>query len=172
MKAIIPLLIAAGAGVAAAQPREAGANAIDVSSQAFPANAPIPGEYTCDGEEAAPQLAWTPPPNGTRSVAVLVDDPDAPRGVFTHWLVTGIASSTTELPRGGALPDGAVAAANGKGKHGYAGPCPPTGMHHYHFRVYALDLALPRTMTASQFRSAIQGHVLAQGELIGTYERK
>lgn len=143
---------------------------LNVTSNAFAANQTIPVEYTCDGSETSPPLSWSNVPKGTKSVAILVEDPDAPSGTFTHWLVTGIPPTTTALPAG-ALPAGASVATNDTGKAGYAGPCPPSGRHHYHFKVYALDTTLPKPRTKAEFLSAIKGHVLDQGELVATYQR-
>jgi Raf kinase inhibitor-like YbhB/YbcL family protein len=158
------------ASTAYAKPAASGAD-LDVTSTAFTMNQAIPAEYTCTGGETAPDLSWSKPPAGTRSVAVLVEDPDAPKGTVTHWLVTGIPASTTSLAKGGALPAGAVAAKNEKGKLGYMGPCPPDGVHHYHFKVFALDIAVPTPILKPAFVALIQGHVLGQGELIGTYSK-
>jgi Raf kinase inhibitor-like YbhB/YbcL family protein len=145
---------------------------LQVSSSAFAANQPIPPEYTCDGAQKSPPLRWSNVPKGTRSIAVLVEDPDAPKGNFTHWLVTGIPPTATSLPAGGALPQGAMAAKNGKGETGYTGPCPPSGRHRYFFRVYALDTTLGRSpQNKDELMSAIDGHVLAEGQLIGTYQK-
>lgn len=144
---------------------------LKVTSSAFKANAAIPAEYTCDGASTPLPIAWSAVPKTTRSVAVLIDDPDAPGGSFTHWLVTSIPPSETQLPQGGVLPTGAVAAKNGKGDAGYAGPCPPTGRHHYHIHVYALETTIPAPGSKDDFQSTIDGHVLAEGELVGTYQK-
>lgn len=146
-------------------------NSLTVASSAFRHNELIPPEYTCDGTERPPPLSWSGVPSATKSVAILVDDPDAPNGMFTHWLVSGIPPTTTSLPAGGALPPGAVAAHNSKGLTGYAGPCPASGRHLYHFRVFALDTAIAAPASTAAFLSAIDGHVLAIGELVGTYQR-
>lgn len=135
----------------------------------FAANGALPAEITCDGAGTPPALSWSTAPSGTRSFAVLVDDPDAPKGDFTHWLVTGIPATATSLGR--ALPEGAVAAKNDKGSTGYTPPCPPSGKHRYRFHVYALDTT-PHATTRAAFTRAIKGHVLAEGELIGTYEKQ
>jgi hypothetical protein len=144
---------------------------LHVTSSAFGANQEIPPKYTCDGTQTTPPLAWSRVPAGAQSVAILVEDPDAPGGMFTHWLVTGIAPTTTALAAGAALPQGATAARNGKGRMGYDGPCPPHGRHRYAFRVFALDTAIPPPKDRDALLSAIQGHVLAEGRLVGTYER-
>ncbi|HEX8111055.1 MAG TPA: YbhB/YbcL family Raf kinase inhibitor-like protein [Kofleriaceae bacterium] len=144
---------------------------LQVTSSAFGANQEIPPKYTCDGTQTTPPLAWSRVPAGTQSVAILIEDPDAPSGTFTHWLVTGIPPTTTALAGGAALPQGATAARNGKGRLGYDGPCPPDGRHRYVFRVFALDTAIPPPKDRDGFLSAIHGHVLAEGRLIGTYQR-
>jgi Raf kinase inhibitor-like YbhB/YbcL family protein len=171
MKATI-LSLAFVASTAYAMPTDQDPTQLEVSSPAFNANQPIPAEYTCEGAGTAPALNWSTPPAGTRSVALLVEDPDAPNGTVTHWLLTDISPRMTHLAKGGATPAGAFAVNNDKGKPGYMGPCPSDGTtHHYHFHVYALDIALDQHMTHAAFASAIQGHVLAQGELVGTFEK-
>jgi len=138
----------------------------------------IPGKFTCDGEEVSPQLAWSAPPAGTASFALLVTDPDAPSGTFTHWVLYDLPAATRSLPQGlparGELSDGSRQGRNGFGSLGYGGPCPPgTAAHHYIFTLYALDskLNLPVGATRAQVEEAMQGHVLARGELIGLYRR-
>lgn len=159
--------------IAQASPRAKGAPAaLEVTSPAFDDGAPIPKEYTCDGDQLSPPLAWSKAPAGTQSIAILVEDPDAPKGTFTHWLVTGIAPTVTSLRRGTALPDGAIAAKNDKDQAGYTGPCPPSGQHHYRFSVFALDTTLPSKLDRVDFRRAIDGHVLAAGVLVGTYAHR
>jgi Raf kinase inhibitor-like YbhB/YbcL family protein len=151
-------------------PRQAKAN-LKLTSTAFTANQGIPAQYTCDGGEAAPPLTWSAVPGNTRSIALLVEDPDAPDGTFTHWLVTGIPSTTTSIAAGAGLPAGAAAAKNGKGDTGYTGPCPPSGRHRYVFHVYALETTIPAPATKDDFLASIQGHVLAEGQLIGMYQK-
>lgn len=148
------------------------AKPLDVRSPAFSQNGAIPSEYTCDGAELSPPLSWSTVPTGTKSIAIFVDDPDAPKGKFTHWLVTGIPASTTSLDKGVALPEGAVASKNDKGLAGYAGPCPPAGRHRYVFRVYALDVAIPRGVSRSELLNVVTRHVLATGQLVGTYQKQ
>jgi Raf kinase inhibitor-like YbhB/YbcL family protein len=150
-------------------PAKGGAR-LDLTSPAFENNEPIPSEYTCDGAQLPPPLSWTKVPQGTRSIAILVEDPDAPKGTFTHWLVTGIPPTTTSLTT--ALPSGASASKNDAGTLGYTGPCPPSGTHRYAFRVYALDLDLPTQRSRTAFLAAIRGHVLASGQLVGTYTKR
>jgi Raf kinase inhibitor-like YbhB/YbcL family protein len=144
---------------------------LEVTSSAFRANEPIPSEYTCDGSSATPPLTWSQVPKDTKSVAIFVEDIDAPRGAFTHWLITGISPLTTQLASGGGLPAGAVAAKNSKGEAGYTAPCPPSGKHRYYFHVFALDTNIGAPATKLDFLTAIKGHVLADGQLMGTYQK-
>lgn len=138
-----------------------------VTSTAFVNNGAIPADYTCDGLVIPPPLSWSRPPANTRSLAILVEDPDAPQGPFTHWLVTNIPPTMTSLTAG--LPHEAFEANNDKGTLGYTGPCPPSGTHRYVFRVYALDVAIPRATSKADFLYKASGHMLAMGELVGTY---
>jgi len=145
---------------------------LKVTSSAFNNDETIPAEYTCDGSQRPPPLAWSQPPSGTKSVAVFVDDTDGgAKGTFTHWLITGIPPKTTELPAGGSMPQGAVAGKNSKGDAGYTGPCPPEGRHHYVFHVYALDTEIALPGSKINFLSVVDGHVLAEGQLVGTYQK-
>ena len=145
-----------------------------LSSSAFSAGAAIPKQHTCDGGDVSPPLAWLGVPSGTRSFAVVVDDPDA--SGFTHWLVFNIPASTASLAEGlkpGTLPAGAAEGSNDFGTIGYRGPCPPAGTHRYSHRVYALDVpsVSPPPPTKERFEASIKTHVLAQAKLIGTYRR-
>jgi Raf kinase inhibitor-like YbhB/YbcL family protein len=144
---------------------------LEVSSSAFAANQAIPPEFTCDGSQRSPPLSWSEVPAGTRSIALLVDDPDSLSGNFTHWLVTGIPPGIRALPAGGPLPPGAVAAKNGNGEIGYTGPCPYSGRHRYVFRIMALDASIKSPRNQDELYAAIQGHVLARGQLGATYSR-
>jgi Raf kinase inhibitor-like YbhB/YbcL family protein len=158
-------------------PKE-GAMALPLSSPAFGDGDRIPTKYTCDGQDVSPPLAWSNPPAGTQSLALIVDDPDAPAGVFTHWLLFNIPSDSRNLP--GAVPvqaeltSGALQGKNDFGRTGYGGPCPPAGRpHRYQFTIYALDrvLDLKAGVSKKQLLGAMQGHILAQGQLTGTYQR-
>ncbi|MGE0868437.1 MAG: YbhB/YbcL family Raf kinase inhibitor-like protein [Kofleriaceae bacterium] len=146
--------------------------ALTVTSPAFNSNGLIPAEFTCDGNDISPPLSWSNLPEGTRSVAILVEDPDAPSGTVTHWMVTGIPASTTSLDKGAALPAGAMAARNDRGNAGYMGPCPPSGRHRYRFQVYALDHVPAKVTTKAEFTAALRGHVLAMGQLVGRYQKQ
>jgi Raf kinase inhibitor-like YbhB/YbcL family protein len=163
------LLVVAAVAVAGGDAHAQGP--LTVSSPAFMNGGAIPPKYTCDGEGTSPPLAWSNLPPATRTVAILVDDPDAPRGTFVHWVVVGVPSGTTAIGEG-AVPAGAEQGKNGSGQRGWAPPCPPSGTHRYQFKVFALDgpltLAQP---TETDLVRAMRGHVLAQGVLVGTYQR-
>lgn len=151
---------------------------ITVTSTAFKQGELIPGRFTCDGENVSPPLAWSGVPDGAVALAVMVDDPDAPRGIWTHWILYNLPPNTTELtegiPKKEELPNGARQGTNDSKHTGYDGPCPPSGTHRYFFHVYALDqkLAPVKGMMRQQFLEAIKGHVLVEGELMGRYARK
>ncbi len=146
---------------------------ITVTTASFPAGGAIPAEFTCDGTDVSPALAWSGAPAAARSIAVVVDDPDAPGGTFTHWIAWNARADTTALAQGAAITTlGGVSGQNDFDKTGYSGPCPPKGqLHHYHFRVYALDttVTLGPGARRGDLDHALNGHVLAQGELIGTF---
>ena len=156
---------------AAAEPvKQPGHLALDVRSTAFGPNEGIPSEYTCQGSDHAPSLSWSKPPRETKSIAILVEDPDALGGTFAHWIVTELPPVTTLLRANAALPHGAVAGKNDTGETGWKGPCPPSGTHHYVFHVYDLDKRLgPTPMTRADLLAAIDGHVVAEGKLVGLY---
>jgi Raf kinase inhibitor-like YbhB/YbcL family protein len=160
--AILVLLISGGASAQRLEERLA------VSSTAFAANGDIPRDFTCDGLDVSPPLAWSTVPADTKSVAIVVEDRDAGH---VQWLVTGIPASTTTLGQGSALPAAALVGTNDSGKTGWTGPCPTEGRHHYVFTVYALDIAISNRQTKSELAQAMAGHVLAQGQLVGSYRR-
>lgn len=151
---------------------EANAAEFAVSSPAFEDSTPIPAEYSCTGRNVPPPLRWENVPAETRSLAVVVDDPDAVGGLYIHWVVTGIPPSTSEIVEG-ALPAGAVVSANSGGRAAYLGPCPPagTGIHHYRFQVFALSepLALTPTTRASQATQTIAGAAIATASTVGLF---
>jgi Raf kinase inhibitor-like YbhB/YbcL family protein len=149
-----------------------------LNSSAFDDGLPIPVMHTCDGPDLSPPLEWTGAPPGTRSFAVMVEDPDAPRG-WVHWVLYGLPATTSQLPAGLAteevLPGGVRQGLNDFGHFGYGGPCPPAGKpHHYQFQLYALDCALRLGSAAakSDLLRAMEGHVIASAKLTGTYGRK
>lgn len=145
---------------------------MELTSSTFENNGAIPAKYTCQGEGVSPALAIKAVPGAAKSLALTVDDPDAPGGTFDHWVVYNFAPTTTEIAEGSA-PAGSMQGANGTGKTAYMGPCPPSGVHHYHFKLYALDgpLDLKEGASKSELLSAMTGHIVAQTELIGTYEK-
>ena len=151
---------------------------LSLSSTAFEEGEAVPTRFTCDGEDISPPLAWGEAPAGARAFVLIVDDPDAPLGVFTHWVLFNIPADRRALPE--AVPaeeevlGGAMQGKNGLGRIGYTGPCPPPGSpHHYRFNLYALDqpLAMAAGASRTQVLDAMQEHVLAQGRLTGTYQR-
>lgn len=151
-----------------------GANAAEfaVSSPAFADNTPIPAEYSCHGRNVPPPLRWEGVPADTQSLALVIDDPDAPRGLYVHWVVTGIPPSITEIIEG-ALPQGAQVSVNSGGKPAYLGPCPPagTGVHHYRFQLYALNkpLTLAPTTPVGQAAQAIADATVATASTVGLF---
>ena len=150
----------------------AGGATMKITSSAFHEGANIPSKFTCDGSDTSPPLQIAGVPSGAKSLVLIVDDPDAPGGLFTHWLVWNIPPQTNSIAEGSA-PKG-VQGANDFGKSGYRGPCPPPGTHRYSFRIFALDreLELGSGAKRSQVDAAMKGHVIAEGELIGRYARK
>ena len=150
---------------------------IQVMSSAFKEGEAIPRQYTCQGEDISPALSWETGPEGTKSIAVIVDDPDAPGGTFVHWVLYDLPGSTRELPEGlprdKTLPNGAKHGMNSLKKLGYSGPCPPSGTHRYFFKVYALDAQtnLPPGKSKADLLQAMKGHILAQGQIMGTYKK-
>lgn len=151
---------------------------MQLSSSAFQANTAIPMRYTCEGEDISPEFSWRNAPPETKTFALVLHDPDAPRaGGFTHWLLYNIPANVQRLnekmPKKERLPEG-MQGKNDAGKTGYMGPCPPSGMHRYFARIFALDaeLKLPPGATHSQLDAAMRGHVLAEAELMGTYMKR
>ena len=156
------------------------AKTMKVQSTAFAEGAAIPKLYTCDGRDITPPLAWSEPPPGSKQLALVCDDPDAPVGVFTHWVLYGLPATTRSLPENlpkDALvknPAGAQQGTNDFNRVGYGGPCPPKGKpHRYRFTVYALgtELKLPPRATKADLLKAMTGQILDQGTLTGTYRR-
>ena len=143
-----------------------------ITSSAFQEGGNIPSKFTCDGSDTSPPLRITGVPSEAKSLVLIADDPDAPGGLFTHWLIWNIPPQTNSISEGSA-PKG-VHGTNDFGKPGYKGPCPPPGTHRYSFKIYALDRELDLRAGAkrSQLDAAMKGHVIAQGELLGRYARK
>jgi len=157
------------------------ASNMSITSEAFEHNSHIPSRYTCDGEDISPPLAWRHVPAGTESLVLIVDDPDAPdpaapKVTWVHWLLYNIPASWQGLEEALAaenLLDNTRQGRNGWKRTAYGGPCPPTGRHRYFFKLYAMDTVLPdlHEPTKAKLENSMQGHVLAQAELIGTYQR-
>lgn len=155
---------------------------MQISSSAFSHNGPIPSTYTCDGQDVSPPLSWSGMPAGTKSLALVVDDPDAPdpaapKVIWVHWVVYDIPAPVGSLAAGasrGGMPPGSRAGMNDWKQIGYRGPCPPIGRHRYVHKLYALDAALGdlRHPTKAALEKAMEGHVLGRAELIGTYQKQ
>jgi Raf kinase inhibitor-like YbhB/YbcL family protein len=151
---------------------------LPVTSTAFTEGRPIPDKYTCSGPNVSPPLQWSSAPTGVKSFALIADDPDAPVGTWVHWVLYNLPPASTSLaenlPPSPELPDGSKQGVNDFGQPGYGGPCPPAGKpHRYFFKIYALDavLSLKSGATKKELLRAMDGHVLAQGQLMGTYQR-
>jgi Raf kinase inhibitor-like YbhB/YbcL family protein len=149
-----------------------------IESSVFADRSAIPKQHTCQGENSSPDLKWSAPPEGTKSLALIVDDPDAPAGTWVHWVLWNLPPTLRGLPEGIAtnesLPDGTRQGVNDFKRIGYGGPCPPPGKaHRYFFKLYALDssLELQASSTKAQLERAMQKHILEQAELVGTYQR-
>jgi Raf kinase inhibitor-like YbhB/YbcL family protein len=153
-----------------------------LTSSAFAEGGEIPARYTCQGQDVSPPLAWSEPPSGAKSLALIVDDPDAPdpkapKMIWVHWVLYNLPPTAGQLPEAverKALPTGTREGLNDWKRTGYGGPCPPIGRHRYVHKLFALDTVLPDLgrPTKAQLEKAMQGHVLAQAELVGTYEKK
>ena len=180
--ALVAAVALAAVGWLLVAPRDGGAAmSFTLRSSSFAANGSIPKHYTCEGDDVSPPLAWSDAPAGTKSFALIVDDPDAPdpqapRMTWVHWVLYDIPAATTALPEGvapTALPGGTRQGQNDWKRTGYGGPCPPIGRHRYFHKLYALDTVLPDlgAATKTELERVMQGHVLATAELIGTYQK-
>lgn len=177
---LIALAIAAGIGYLALAPRSdeppaaspPSSSAMRITSPSFENNAAIPARYTCDGENIHPPLTVSGVPANAKSLMLIVDDPDAPRGVWVHWTVWNIDPTTREITER-SVPAGAVEGKTSFGKSGYGGPCPPSGTHRYFFKLFALDatLDLPPETDAAGLERAMEGHILDRAELMARYRR-
>jgi hypothetical protein len=149
-----------------------GGTNMKITSSAFQQGGNIPSKYTCDGADTSPALQIADIPASAKSLVLIVDDPDAPTGLFTHWIAWNISAKTGAIAEG-STPQG-VQGTNDFGKLGYGGPCPPPGTHRYYFKILALDreLDLPRGSKRTQLDAAVKGHVVAQGELMGRYSKQ
>jgi len=152
--------------------------AITVTSSAFKEGGMIPAKYTCDGQGISPPLKWEQIPQGTKSFALISDDPDAPAGIWVHWVMWNIPAEANGLPENvrpaEELSDGSKQGVNDSREIGYGSPCPPSGTHRYYFKIYALDtmLNLPARATKGDLLAAMEGHILAEGSLMGKYQRR
>jgi hypothetical protein len=172
------MMLVSGLAVWFTHPAEGQANpGLNVTSSSFSEGGAMPQRLTCDGEDISPNLQWRAGPYGTKSFAMVMDDPDAPID-FTHWIAFNIPASTRQLAEGASmhstLPSGSAEGGNSFGRIGYGGPCPPPGkLHHYIFRLYALDmsLTLPPGAEMNQVKAAIARHILAEGRIVGLYQR-
>lgn len=150
---------------------------ITLRSPAFEEGGMIPRQYTCDGQDISPPLAWDSIPEGTKSLALICDDPDAPRGDWVHWVMFNVPAEARLLPENvptqKELPNGALQGSNDFRRIGYGGPCPPGGTHRYFFKLYALDTLLKLNAGAGKadVLKAMEGHILGQGQLMGKYKR-
>jgi Raf kinase inhibitor-like YbhB/YbcL family protein len=174
---LVPLfaLVFAGCGSSPPESEMAGVGpmSIQLLSAGFSEGGAIPKKFTCDGEDLSPHLSWTMVPDGSQSLVIIMDDPDAPRGTWVHWVLYGLSSDLTELPEG--VQGIGVDGVNSSSQPGYGGPCPPPGTtHRYFFKLYTLDKALDLNpgATKEEVEKAMAGHILAQGQLMGTYERQ
>ncbi len=151
--------------------------AFTLSSSAFTNGSAIPPRYSCKGQDVSPQLAWSDPPAGTQSFALIMDDPDAPAGTWVHWIIfniPGVARGLSEgIPADKVLLDGSLQGITSAHSSGFHGPCPPSGTHRYFFKLYALDTTLKLSNNAdkNQLLQAMEGHILTQTELMGTFSK-
>jgi Raf kinase inhibitor-like YbhB/YbcL family protein len=155
---------------------------LQLTSSAFSPNAEIPAQYTCEGKDFSPPLSWSGMPAGIKSLALIVDDPDAPdpaapKLTWVHWVLYNLPPDMTALPENvlsSVLPAGAREGFNDWKRTGYGGPCPPIGRHRYFHKLYALDVVLPdlHRPSKAQLEQAMQGHILGKAELIGTYKKR
>ena len=151
---------------------------MELTSSAFTEGNLIPGKYTCDHIDISPPLKWSKAPAGTKTFALICDDPDAPMGTWVHWVLFNLPDSISELPENipavKTLPSGARQGRNDFGNIGYGGPCPPGGTHRYYFKIYALakELNLEAGVTKSELLTAMEGNILSEGQLMGKYKRK
>jgi hypothetical protein len=177
---LLPLLLLALVGAACGEERKVPMS-LSLNSPAFAPNATIPARHTCDGGDVSPVLQWSGLPDGAKSLALIVDDPDAPdpaapQRTWVHWVLYNLPATAGALPEGvtaSQLPAGTQEGLNDWKRTGYGGPCPPIGRHRYFHKLYALDSVLPDLgkPDKAQLLKAMEGHVMAETELIGTYQR-
>jgi Raf kinase inhibitor-like YbhB/YbcL family protein len=176
---LVCTMLAATPAALAQQPKEDAAMAFKLTSSAFADGGAIPAKYTCDGGDTSPPLAWSGVPAGAKSLALVVDDPDAPdpkapKLTWVHWVLYDIPPTATGIGEGAKPPAGTREGVNDWARTGYGGPCPPIGRHRYFHKLYALDTLLPdlKRPSKSQLEAAMHGHVIAEARLIGTYQKK
>lgn len=185
LRSAVPLLaLAAGLAVAAppqtqkATGKEGKKMKFEITSSAFKRGEPIPMKYSCEGADISPPLTFANVPPSAKSLALIMDDPDAPSGTWVHWVLYGLAPTLKEIPEGtaakGTAPVPGHLGKNSWGRAEWGGPCPPGGKHRYVFTLYALDaeLSLPRGATKPDLLRAMEGHIISQADLTGTYQRK
>jgi len=145
---------------------------MEIKSKVFSNNQPIPSKYTCDGENINPELEFLNIPENTQSLILIMDDPDAPSGNFTHWVMSDISPRIKKIEEN-SVPQGVAQGLNGAGRNNYTGPCPPSGTHRYYFKLYALDnkIFLTMEMGKAEVEKAMEGHIIDKAELIGLYQR-
>lgn len=177
MRIVVAIALCAGCSREASPPTAGSVASLAVTSSSFSAGGPIPARHTCEGEDSAPSLAWSGAPAATKSFVVIVDDPDAPdpaapKMTWVHWVVYDLPAATTALGDGPAPPGARVGQSDFKAAR-YNGPCPPIGRHRYFHKVYALDTVLGDlgAATKADVEKAMAGHVVAKGEIVGTYEK-
>jgi len=150
---------------------------MEIISSGFDEGAMIPEKYTCDDIDISPPLKWSKVPDGTKTFAIICEDPDAPMGTWVHWVIYNLPANINELsedvPSLEILPNGAKQGRNDFGKIGYGGPCPPGGTHRYYFKIYALfeELKVEAGITKSELLKSMEGHILSEGQLMGRYKR-
>jgi len=176
------LALLALAGVARAQTKGDAGMAMNITSPSFTNQGDMPAQLTCEGKDVSPALEWSGVPAAAKSLVLIVDDPDAPdpkapKMTWVHWVLYNLPPQTTELPEAvapSALPPGAREGLNDWKRTGYGGPCPPIGRHRYFHKLFALDTVLPDLKKPSKaaLEKAMQGHILARAELVGTYQKK
>lgn len=174
MAVVVALAFAAANKTAPARSNQTESKGMKITSTAFDDGKAIPIRYGCQGEGVNPPLALANVPGEAQALALVVDDPDAPGGTFDHWVLWNLPATTREIPENWEPEPGVSVGANGAGKSSWYPPCPPSGTHHYHFKLYALDqkLNLAEGSSKGELEKAMQGHTVTQAELVGTYSKQ
>jgi Raf kinase inhibitor-like YbhB/YbcL family protein len=149
-----------------------GVKAMIVTSSDFSQGQMIPDRFSCQGDNVSPALSWSGVPAQAKSLALVVEDPDAPSGTFIHWIVVNLPPKIQGLAEGGPLPAGAQEITNSGGRKTYMGPCPPSGTHHYHFKLFALNVPALGNLNRKNYSMELKNHALAQADLVGLYQKK